>query len=76
VIDSYDTSGPPDEGTYPAPLSVEEAFRLRWAVRALIVDELERVLLCRFDLPIQGVVVWTAPGIAETISSLPATLLP
>jgi ADP-ribose pyrophosphatase YjhB (NUDIX family) len=26
------------------------------------VDEADRVLLCRFDLPSQGVVVWAAPG--------------
>jgi 8-oxo-dGTP diphosphatase len=62
VIDSHNTSGPPDGDTRPVPLSVEERVRLRWSVRALIVDELERVLLCRFDLPSQGVVVWAAPG--------------
>jgi ADP-ribose pyrophosphatase YjhB (NUDIX family) len=26
------------------------------------VDEADRVLLCRFDLPSQGVVIWAAPG--------------
>ena len=34
--------------------------RLRHAVRALIVDERSRVLLCRFEWP--DAVVWTAPG--------------
>ena len=34
--------------------------RLRSAVRALIVDEHERILLCRFDGP--DAVVWAAPG--------------
>jgi 8-oxo-dGTP diphosphatase len=36
--------------------------RLRHAVRALIVDDEQRILLCRFDLSRQGVVVWASPG--------------
>ncbi|MEO5708524.1 MAG: NUDIX domain-containing protein [Nocardioidaceae bacterium] len=36
--------------------------RLRAAARALVVDPDDRILLCRFDLADQGVVVWTAPG--------------
>ncbi len=31
-------------------------------MRALLVDPDEQVLLCRFDLPDQAVVVWAAPG--------------
>lgn len=34
--------------------------RLRHAVRSLIVDEAERVLLCRIDAG--GLVVWVTPG--------------
>ena len=36
--------------------------RLRRTVRALVVDPDKRVLLCRFDLPDQGLVVWAPPG--------------
>ncbi|MEQ4208975.1 NUDIX domain-containing protein [Actinopolymorpha sp. B17G11] len=36
--------------------------RLRHAVRALIVDDEQRILLCRFDLSRQGIVVWASPG--------------
>jgi 8-oxo-dGTP diphosphatase len=36
--------------------------RLRHAVRALIVDDEHRILLCRFDLSDKGVVVWATPG--------------
>ena len=35
-------------------------LRLRHSVRALIVDEVDRVLLCRFEL--SGVIVWATPG--------------
>ena len=34
--------------------------RLRHAVRALVLDEARRILLCRFDLPHN--VVWACPG--------------
>ena len=36
--------------------------RLRPAARGLVIDTDDRLLLCRFDLPQQDVVVWTAPG--------------
>lgn len=36
--------------------------RLRHGVRALIVDAERRTLLCRFDLPDKGLVVWASPG--------------
>ncbi len=36
--------------------------RLRHSVRALVLDEQGRVLLCRFDLQDQGIVVWVPPG--------------
>ena len=35
---------------------------LRPSVRAVILDDQDRVLLCQFDLPTQGVVVWAPPG--------------
>lgn len=35
---------------------------LRQSVRAIVLDETDRVLLCRFDLPSQKVVVWAPPG--------------
>jgi ADP-ribose pyrophosphatase YjhB (NUDIX family) len=40
---------------------------LRPAVRAIILDENDRILLCRFDFPHpaapgQGIAVWAAPG--------------
>jgi 8-oxo-dGTP diphosphatase len=35
-------------------------LRLRHSVRALVLDEANRVLLCRFDLV--GVTVWSTPG--------------
>ena len=35
---------------------------LRHSVRAVVLDEKDRVLLCRFDLSTQGVVVWATPG--------------
>ena len=38
------------------------APRLRPAARGLVVDADDRLLLCRFDLPEQDVVLWTAPG--------------
>ena len=38
------------------------APRLRPAARGLVIDADDRLLLCRFDLPEQDVVVWTAPG--------------
>lgn len=31
-------------------------------MRAVILDEADRLLLCLFDLPVQGLRVWTAPG--------------
>lgn len=36
--------------------------QLRYAVRAIVLDDANRVLLCRFDLPTQAVVVWATPG--------------
>jgi 8-oxo-dGTP diphosphatase len=36
--------------------------RLRPAARGIVVDDADRVLLCRFDFPNNGVTVWTAPG--------------
>jgi 8-oxo-dGTP diphosphatase len=36
--------------------------RLRPAVRAIVLDDDERVLLCRFEFADKGVVVWAAPG--------------
>jgi 8-oxo-dGTP diphosphatase len=39
------------------------SFNLRPAARAIILDEDDRVLLCRFDFTASGgPVVWTAPG--------------
>jgi len=35
---------------------------LRHSVPAVVLDEKDRVLLCRFDLSTQGVVVWATPG--------------
>lgn len=47
---------------------------LRHAVRAVVLDDKDRVLLCRFDLLTQGVVVWATPGggIEEAESPLEA----
>ncbi len=36
--------------------------KLRRSVRAIVLDEGDRVLLCRFDLPSQGMIVWAPPG--------------
>ncbi|MFH9587881.1 NUDIX hydrolase [Streptomyces luteogriseus] len=39
------------------------SVKLRHSVRALILDEADRVLLCRFAIPEPaGTVVWAAPG--------------
>jgi 8-oxo-dGTP diphosphatase len=35
---------------------------LRHSVRAIVLDDMDRILLCRFDLPTQGLVVWGTPG--------------
>ena len=35
---------------------------LRHSVRAVVFDDKDRMLLCRFDLPKQGVIVWATPG--------------
>lgn len=49
---------------------------LRPSVRAVILDDQDRVLLCQFDLPTQGVVVWAPPGggIEEAESPLEALM--
>lgn len=36
--------------------------RLRPAARGIVVDDADRVLLCRFDFPSEGVTVWGTPG--------------
>ena len=36
--------------------------RLRHSVRAIIFDEAGKVLLCRFNLSLQGIELWTTPG--------------
>jgi 8-oxo-dGTP diphosphatase len=41
---------------------VMDGPRLRPAVRAIVLDGNERVLLCRFEFADKGVVVWAAPG--------------
>jgi 8-oxo-dGTP diphosphatase len=40
------------------------ALRLRSSARAIILDEADRILLCRFEFPRNGrlVVVWATPG--------------
>ncbi|MFF2807118.1 NUDIX domain-containing protein [Streptomyces sp. NPDC058000] len=37
-------------------------LRLRRSVRALVLDETERILLCRQVVPETGTTVWAAPG--------------
>ena len=48
---------------------------LRHAVRAVVLDDKDRVLLCRFDLPTQGVVVWAAPGGGIEVAESPLQAL-
>jgi 8-oxo-dGTP diphosphatase len=48
---------------------------LRHAVRAIVFDEKDRVLLCRFDLPRQGVVVWATPGGGIEVAESPLEAL-
>ena len=36
--------------------------RLRKSVRAIVLDQTSRVLLCRFDLSSRGLIVWAPPG--------------
>ncbi|GAA4617801.1 NUDIX hydrolase [Actinoallomurus liliacearum] len=39
------------------------ALKIRRSVRAIVLDEEDRILLCRFTLPkTAGAVVWAAPG--------------
>lgn len=39
------------------------SLKLRHSVRAIVLDEDDRILLCRFVIPEQaGTVVWSAPG--------------
>jgi len=39
------------------------------------LDDMDRVLLCRFDLPTQGVVVWAAPGGGIDVAKSPLQAL-
>lgn len=48
---------------------------LRHSVRAVVLDDEHSVLLCRFDLPTQGVVVWAAPGGGVEASESPLEAL-
>jgi 8-oxo-dGTP diphosphatase len=49
--------------------------RLRHSVRALIVDDDSRVLLCRFRLQDEGIDLWTTPGGGVEVGETPLQAL-
>lgn len=50
------------DGSWDRMAHVGDAYVLRSAVRGLVVDELDRVLLLRYDVPELASSVWAAPG--------------
>lgn len=62
---------PPRGGSYHARVPVN----LRHAVRAVILDERDRVLLCRLTLAGPAAVIWAAPGGGVGRDETPMTAL-